>query len=153
MKICSCLYNLLKMSLIFVHSSKSSILPQCTITTTHLFRWADAACIRSDHYLCDVRTTAHLPITCSEMIFQRWRLERGSIPELGSSWEVRGHMYSKKHVGCFSVLTEQKKNLMQNPHSPSKCNHAMHRAKILSQNNSYAKTLAKQHTNAFQRCL
>lgn len=36
-------------------------------------------------YLCDVRTTALFPITSSEMIFQRWRLECGSIPELGSS--------------------------------------------------------------------
>lgn len=44
-------------------------------------------------YLWDVSITEHLFCTSSLMIFQRWRLAFGSIPELGSScWERQDWM-------------------------------------------------------------
>ena len=40
-------------------------------------------------YLCDVKTTDLLSLMTLSMLFQTNRLERGSIPVVGSSWEKK----------------------------------------------------------------
>lgn len=71
------------------HSCHSSVPWNSQRSSTYLLKTLKVERKPNQPYLWDVSITEHLFCTSSLMIFQRWRLAFGSIPELGSSYQER----------------------------------------------------------------